>query len=283
MQCNVPTGVKWILAMVLACGFVSRTLYADLTVIQLANEGVILSDGESAQVMIDGLVDEPYSVYGGLPPEIAALYFQAAGPFSGIDLALASHQHHDHNQPASACKFLQKSTETLFVSSDQVVDLMREKCRDFVLTSPRIRIIDPQYGEPVVIEEEGVKVTVFLLSHGVGKYEKLKNFGQLVEIGGMRVLHVGDAEMDPEDFARAGVDKMDIDVALIPFWYFRPGPGTDDIVGKYLNAPYKIAVHIPPGEMLEVKEYLTAEFPRVLILENAIDQARFSPEAPPPP
>jgi L-ascorbate metabolism protein UlaG (beta-lactamase superfamily) len=283
MQCNVQTGVKWALVLWLFSGIFASSLQADVTVTQLANEGVILSDGKSSRIMIDGLVDEPFSVYGGLPEEIAALYFQAAGPFSGIDFAFASHQHHDHNQPASACKFLQKSTETVFISSDQVIDLMREKCRQFVLTSPRIRTINPQYDEPVVIEEGDVKVTVFLLSHGEGKYKKLKNFGHLVEIGGMRVLHVGDAIMAPEDFARAGVDKMDIDVALIPFTYFRPGPGTDDIVGKYLNAPYKIAVHIPPSEMEEVKEYLSVEFPRVLILENAIDEAQFSAEAPPPP
>jgi len=283
MQCNVQTGAKWAAAIILATAFITTSLPADLIVTQLANEGVILSDGGTTQVIVDGLVDEPFSVYGGLPDDIATLYFAAAGPFSGIDLALASHQHHDHNQPASACKFLQKSTGTVFISSDQVIDLMREKCRDFTLNSPRVRTIDPQYDAPVVIEEDGVTVTVFLLSHGVGKYASLKNFGHLVEIGGMRVLHIGDAEMDAEDFARAGVDKMDIDVALIPFWYFRPGPGTDDVVGNYLDAPYKIAVHIPPSEMAEVKEYLNAEFPRVLILENAIDQARFSSEAPPPP
>jgi len=42
-------------------------------------------------------------------------------------------------------------------------------------------------------------------------------------------------------------------------------------------------VHIPPSEMAEVKAYLQTDFPRVLILENALDQAKFSLTAPPPP
>ena len=48
--------------LVLASGL----LQADITVTQLANEGVIISNGET-RIMIDGMVVEPYSVYGGLP------------------------------------------------------------------------------------------------------------------------------------------------------------------------------------------------------------------------
>ncbi len=298
MPCSVLTGGKCramapglkapgvlaagLISLVMAVlGLSAGTLRADVIVTQLANEGVILSDGGSNRVMIDGLVVEPYSVYGGLPDEFASLYEQVAGPFAGVQLALASHQHHDHNQPYYACSFLQKSTTTQFASSAQVLDLMREKCRSFVLDSPRVRIIEPQYGIPEVITSGDVKVTAFVLSHGTGKYAALQNFGHLVEIGGMRVLHLGDAAMEFEDFITAGVDKMNIDVALIPFWYFQPGPG-GQLVKRFLDTPYKIAVHIPPGEMAEVKAYLNADFPRVLILENPLDQARFSLTPPAP-
>jgi len=233
-------------------------------------------------VMIDGMVVDNYSVYGGLPVELAGPFNQATGPFSGIKLALASHQHHDHNQPKYACNFVQASQQTILATSAQVLDLMRERCRKYVTTSPNIRIIDPQYDQPEVLESDGVKVTVFLLSHGKGKYAALQNFGHLVEIGGMRVLHVGDAAMDAADFARAGVDKMDIDIALVPFWYFQPGPG-GDLVRRFLDVSHKIAVHIPPGEMAEVKAYLQTDFPRVLILENPLDQAQFSVPVPPSP
>jgi L-ascorbate metabolism protein UlaG (beta-lactamase superfamily) len=252
----------------------SAPLEADITLTQLANEGVIISDGET-RILIDGMVVEPYSVYGGLPPEVSPLFEQVSGPFSGIDLVLASHRHHEHNQPRFACQFLQSSSATRFVSSPQVIGLMREKCRTFMTTSPRVNEINPQYGEPHVIQMEGARVTIFPLSHGVRKYARIQNYGHLIEMGGMTLLHIGDAAMDPQDFARAGLDKVEIDVALIPFWYFQPGPGSE-VMTRFLDAPNKIAVHIPPGEMDEIKGYMSEEFPQVIILQNTLDQARFS-------
>ena len=249
-------------------------LSAELTITQLANEGVMISDGES-RILIDAMVVEPYSVYGGLPENAASLFHQLSGPFSEIDLVLVSHRHHDHNQPAYACEFMQASQNALLVSSSQVIGLMREKCREFSVNSPRMRQIDPQYGEPYVLESESAKVSIFPLSHGTRSYALIENYGHLIEIGEFKVVHLGDAAMDATDFIRAGLDKVELDVALIPFWYFQPGPGSE-LVEKFLKAPRQIAVHIPPGEMLEVEEYMQETFPDVIILKNPLDTLRVS-------
>jgi L-ascorbate metabolism protein UlaG (beta-lactamase superfamily) len=256
---------------------VAVNVQADITITQLANEGVIISGGES-RVMIDGMVVDTYSVYGGLPEGASALFSEAAGPFSDIDLALVSHRHHEHNQPRHACQFMKKSESTILVTSSQVLGLMREKCRKLVTSSERIRLIDPQYDAPEIFEEGGAKVTVFPLSHGTRKYAKIQNYGQLVEIGGMTVLHIGDAAMTPKDFQAAGLGQIKIDVALIPFLYFRPGPAAA-LVQQYLNAPVKIAVHIPPSEMEEVKAYLAENFPAVSVLDHPLKQIEISSAA----
>jgi L-ascorbate metabolism protein UlaG (beta-lactamase superfamily) len=268
------------ISFLLFFGMVS-SLTADITLTQLANEGVMITDGQTL-ILIDGMVVEPYSVYGGLPPETIPLFEQVSGPFSGVDLVLASHRHHDHNQPQYACQFMQNSSGTKFVSSSQVIGLMREKCRTFMTTSPRVTEINPQYGEPHVFQLKTARVTVFPLSHGTRKYARIQNYGHLVEIGDMTVLHIGDAAMDPTDFARAGLDKMEIDVVLIPFWFFQPGPGSQ-VVTEFLDAPNKIAMHIPPGEMQEVTSYMSEDFPEVTILQTPLDQARFSATVQPPP
>jgi len=254
-------------------------LNADITVIQLANEGVILSDGET-RIMIDGMVVEPYSVYGGLDEAAAAKFSQATGAFAGIDLALSSHRHHDHNQPLFACQFLQASPKTQFISSPQVVGLMREKCRKPVTTSPRIREITPEYGQPVTLNQGEVTITVFPLSHGTRKFARIQNYGHLFELGGMKVLHIGDAAMDPTDFRKAGLDRVRLDVALIPYWYFQPGPGAE-VIDQFMNAPQKIAVHIPPGEMEEVRLHMREKYPRVKIMQGPLEEARFSSILPP--
>ena len=270
-------GVSKFIVLLLACG----GLNADITITQLANEGAIISDGET-RIMIDGMVVESYSVYGGLPPDAAALFGQVAGPYSDIDLALASHRHHDHNQPRFACAFMQNSPDTLFVSSSQVLGLMREKCRKLVTTDPRIREIDPQYDEPQVFEQGGASITVFPLSHGTRKYAKIQNYAHLIRVGGVAVLHIGDAAMSPADFQRAGLDQVKLDVVLIPFWYFQPGPGAE-LVKRYLDAPLKLAVHIPPGEMEEVRTYMAENFPRVTILDSPLQEISVSSAAPPSP
>jgi len=268
------------MALVLA-----RTAVADVTITRLANEGVVLDDG-TTRIMIDGLVVEPYALYGGLPPGLEQQFRNSQGVFADIDLALASHRHHDHNQPEFACLFLRHSTQTRFVSSGQVLDLMRERCRPFVTTSPQVQSIDPNYGIPAVMTTETAEVTVFLLSHGVGKYARLQNFGHVVNIGGMLMLHIGDAAMDPADFEVAAIDTLKLDVAFIPFWFFQPGPGFA-VVERFMDAPHKIAVHIPPNEMVEVTEYLAENFPDVQVLAEPGDSVVVSPfppaegEAPP--
>jgi L-ascorbate metabolism protein UlaG (beta-lactamase superfamily) len=247
---------------------------ADITITQLANEGVIISDGKT-RVMIDGMVVEPYSVYGGLPDDVAAMFRKTSGPFAGIDLALISHRDHEHNQPKYACEFAKNSPQTLFVSSSQVFDLMREKCRELVTNNPRFRVIDPQYGQPEIFEQGGARVTVFLLSHGTNRDARIQNHGHLVEMGGVTLLHIGDAAMDPADFQTAGFDQVKVDVALIPFRYFQPGPGAA-IVQQFLDARVQIAVHIPPGEMEEIKALLAESFPTVTILDAPLKEITIS-------
>ena len=254
-------------------------LCADVMITQLANEGVILFDGKT-RIMIDGMVVEPYSVYGGLDEAAAADFTRASGAFAGIELALSSHRHHDHNQPRFACKFLQASPQTEFVSSPQVMGLMREKCRQLVTTDPRLREITPQYGQPEVLQHGEVKITVFPLSHGTRKYAKIQNYGHLVEMGGLKILHIGDAAMDPTDFRKAGLDQVKLDVALIPFWYFQPGPGAE-VIDQYMDASLKVAVHIPPGEMEEVRIHMREFYPQVKIMQGPLEELRFSSIAQP--
>jgi L-ascorbate metabolism protein UlaG (beta-lactamase superfamily) len=207
-----------------------------------------------------------------LPADAAADYDHLAGVFSGIDLVLASHRHHDHNQPAFACEFMMESEESLLVTSSQVIGLMREKCRTFVTSSDRVSLVDPQPGQPVTIERGNARVTIFSLSHGKRKYAKIENYGHLVELGGVSVLHIGDAAMDPVDFESAGLGEVALDAAFIPIWFFQPGPG-EAVIKAFLDATVKVAVQVPPDEMAEARSFLDENFPGVELLEP-LDEIR---------
>lgn len=258
MRCTKAAVVKAVLLAGL-CG----PAVAEVTVTTLANQGMLVSDGDT-RVMVDGLVVEPYSIYGGLTPEAVGLFERLEGPFADVDLVLVSHRHHEHNQPAHACRFMQRSQARLATSA-QVIGLMREKCRAFITGSDRVRQIDPQPGRIVRLQAGGARVSVFPLSHGPRKYARIQNYGHLIELGGVRVLHVGDAAIDETGFEQSGVlDGPAPDVALIPFRFFEPGRGLD-IVRRYMDAPLKIAVHIPPDELGEVRDWLAEAHPGVRV------------------
>ena len=252
---------------------------ADVTVTTLANQGVVISDGVT-RVMIDGLVVDPYSIYAGLPASAAGLFERREGPFADVDLVLVSHRHHEHNQPAYACRFLQNSRAQI-VTSGQVIGLMREKCRTFMTTSERVREIDPQPGSAVDLQVGQAHITVFPLSHGKRKYARIQHFGHLVEMGGVTVLHVGDAAVDERDFEAAGLQDRSLDVALIPFRFFEPGRG-EAIVQRYMNARVKIAVHIPPDELEEVRAWLAETRPEVHVPAGPLEVFAVSADLPPP-
>ncbi|MEJ2401159.1 MAG: MBL fold metallo-hydrolase [Xanthomonadales bacterium] len=240
----------------------------DVTLTTLANQGVVISDG-ATRVMVDGLVVEPYALYGGLSEDGARLFRDLEGPFADIDLVLVSHRHHEHNQPAYACQFMQGSSGAQLVTSGQVIGLMREKCRAFMTGSPRVRAIDPQPGRAVRLTRGGARVTVFSLSHGKRKYARIQHFGHLVELGGVTLLHVGDAALDPAAFEGSVPEDVAVDVALIPYRFFEPGPGTA-IVRRFMDAPMKIAVHIPPDEREEIAAWLAETHPDVHVPEGPL-------------
>lgn len=268
------------LARALAALCLAGPAAAEVTVTSLANQGVLVSDGKT-RVMVDGLVVEPYALYAGLTPEAAGLFERMEGPFADVDLVLVSHRHHEHNQPAHACRFMERSANARLVTSRQVIDLMREKCRAFINGNPRVRMIDPQPGEAVRLTQGGARVTVFPLSHGTRKFARIQHFGHLVELNGVTVLHVGDAAVDESGFEAAGLHDRVIDVALVPFRYFEPGRG-QAIVRRYMDARVKIAVHIPPDELEEVRAWLAETWPGVHVPQGPLEVFEVSAGSTPP-
>lgn len=262
-----------------------------LHVTALANEGALLRAGDVA-VLIDAFLAEPYSVYGALPEQTLEALLAAAPPFDGVDLALVSHRHGDHLQPAPAARFLRASPGTWLASSPQVLELVREA--DAALApamaeraadatdgarptdaapwpdeaagrpTPQPRAVLPEPGQSVRLRRDGLSVDVLRLSHGTGRFAAIQNLGHVIELGGQRVLHVGDAAMDPRRFAPYALAERDLDVALLPFWYFLDEGGRQ-LVREHLRARHVIACHIPPADLADVRAALAESDPHVLV------------------
>ncbi len=183
-----------------------------VTLTFVGNEGFLIACGDT-KILVDGLVDE--GVF--LTPNERARLRGAVTPFDGIDLALATHAHYDHFDVPTAAEFLTSSPETVLISLDESIDRLRPR-PEFDALSARGIGIPFQAGSRSEFDVAGLRVTAFGITHGFGR----SNLAFLIEIGGMRILHLGDAAADltaEELVAQFAWPSLDIDVALVPYWW----------------------------------------------------------------
>lgn len=219
-------------------------LAAQAELVHLANEGFLLRS-EGRAVLIDAFLEEPYAGYASLEREALERLRAARPPFDRVDLALVSHVHRDHFQPELAAEFLAASPDTVLATTAQVLERLGGEGR--VLAAG-------EDGAPLRATLGGVEVECFRLSHGSGRHAGIENLGHLLEVGGVRFLHLGDAVPDPEAFARLELAGR-VDVALVPYWYLDGGAG-QRLIDEHVAPRHVVAMHVPPPEMADLRRKL---------------------------
>jgi len=234
----------------------------------LANDGFLISSGDHS-VVIDGFVPRPHDVYEALPPEVYERMSSGAPPFDGIVLGLVSHKHPDHFQPRAAERFLAGNERAGILSSPQVVRELRKNIQDKDLLGSAL-VVDAKPGESQVIMQQDMSVEMFRLKHGGEGNSRIVNYGHLITIGGMKLLHVGDVEVSDEAFAGQDLASRSIDVAFIPYWFFGSEEGIR-IVREKIAPAQVVACHIPPAERGQLIETMKDRLPHVRIFHEPMD------------
>lgn len=244
----------------------ARGAAVELELVYLANEGFLARVGDT-KVLIDAFVTEPYAGYAAVPEELFADMVAGKPPFDGIDLALASHFHRDHFQPEAAALFLEAHEETGFLSAPQVVDdLLRELGES--AAAERFEALLPDAKRTLDKREQGVGVELLRLPHSGGmRTASVQNLGHVIDLGGAKLLHVGDADAVPEELGPYELGKRALEVALVPYWWL--GDAESLARAKELTgAKHLVAIHVPPAELADVKQHLAALDPQVLLFEE---------------
>lgn len=236
----------------------------ELELTYLANEGFLVRAGET-KLLIDAFVPEPYGEYAGVPETLHADMLAGKPPFDGIDLALASHFHRDHFQAPSAAEFLSTRATTPFLSAPDVVDMLRaELSGDAALE--RVRELLPDAQKTLEFQEGGIEVELLRLPHGVTD-NGVQNLGHVIELGGVRLLHVGDSDVRAPDVAGYGLQSRAIDVAFLPYWWLLDAESVR-LSRERTGAKHIVAVHVPPRDVAELKTRLAALDPEILLFER---------------
>jgi len=249
----------------------------EVEITYLANEGFLLRSGK-LKVLIDAFVGEPYGGYESLPPDMLAKLTAAAPPFDGTSImVLTSHAHKDHFQPKLVEEFLLQSPGAAFVSSTQVVNTLAKNAENFKKIKPLCGAMPIKPGASQKIPRKEMTLEFLNLPHGGEQNAKITNYGHLMRIGDLRILHVGDADTVEENFAPYDLANRDLDIVFVPYWYFSTEEGVR-IIDEHFKANYLIACHFPMSEKRQLSEKLLEENPHVLVFDKAGDKKVFQGE-----
>ncbi len=236
----------------------------------LANSGFLIRSADGG-VLIDGMLARPYSSYSAVPAEVRQQMLSGESPFDDVRLALVSHAHGDHFQAPWASEYLAAREDLVLGASPRVLGTLANIEGSAESLEDRLTEFDVEVGETETFEAvDGIPVKAFRLRHSGRPGHDLENLGQVVELGGIRVLHVGDAEGSAGNYQPYDLANGKIDVALVPYWYFL-NPGQADFLAEHVNAGVYVAIHVPPKELTSVKALLEKTHPGVVVFEECLE------------
>ena len=248
----------------------------------LANDGFLLQSGKYS-ILIDAFVREPVGVFGALPEEVHKRLVNALPPFDGLTVVLTSHAHGDHLQVRSLEKYLSRNNMAQLKSSEQVLRAMHAGAKDFEAIGKRMTPVPLVKGTMKSLKEEGVSLHFFELAHFKAPLDdKEINLGHLIKLGGLKILHLGDAAPTAETFAAYDLPSFEVDVAIVPYWFFGTPEGVR-VLHERIRPRQVIVAHIPPANMDNLSGMLLEQFPDVVIFKEAMEKRRFLPPAAPAP
>lgn len=227
----------------------------------LANMGVLL-EGGGKRVVIDGFHRGGLAEYAAVPQEMLVPLEQARAPFATLDLVFTTHRHPDHFDAASVAARLGADSVVLYIAAQETVDTLHARTTLPPGFSRARGVVPPNHGEQR-LRVSGIDVSVLDLPHNPTSGRRVANVGLLLELDGVRVLHVGDADPTATNFDVHRLAARRVDVAIVPFWYLT---GTDDTVRRAIAARLWIATHIPPSDTAAVRRQVLDRWPGAIVL-----------------
>lgn len=250
--------------------FTSVRAQDGVTVTFVANEGVMLAGG-GKRVLIDALFSE-YKDFPIAADSTQERVAQARAPFDSIDLILVTHQHGDHFHPAPVVSHLAANPRATLVTSGQVIDSLRSRVSAGSGLSRRLAVRPTTGGTFRRETVNGVQVDFLGVPHGGGARSRgLEHLGFIVELGGRRVLHLGDTGTEEEVYSILRLDTARVDIALVPAWMVTE-PAGRRLIERWIRPKQVVAIHMGPGNS---ESSIQAVLPGAAALSRSLDVRRW--------
>lgn len=268
-----PSGLRLLAAVasliaVAPSSSIAREAEGRVTLYFLGNEGFALESRGKA-VLVDALQTLGARERGDLTQQAYEQMLARRPPFRAVALVLVSHGHADHFVPSVAAAFLAKHPETLLASTADVLKRLRAQPEASEI-EPRLREIHTRRGEVVSFSPADIKVEVMELAHLAPQMFPVRVVAHLIEFGGLRILHLGDGELNDEELASFHLASKPIDVAILPYWVFLH-EGAKESVARLLGARQIVAMRLPAGDIAAAQERIRKVFPNAIILTRPLE------------
>lgn len=249
---------------------------APLDVTYVANEGFLVR-AAGKTVLVDSLFDTGFDTY--LAPSQALLEQAtgARGPFADVDLLLVTHPHGDHFNARLVATHMRNNARCRLIAQPPAVDQLRKE-EGFPQIQDRIHEVKLDPGSREQVTVNGIAVDVLSLSHmpyyedGRNVHEGTTNLGFLVDLGGTRLLHLGDATLEHSAARLKAFPFEDKPVDLLFLEYFDRSPATQELIARKIKPSRIIAMHVPPAELEEESKKMRAVYPHAIVFRQSLEQ-----------
>jgi len=188
-------------------------------VVAIANEGFLIRSARRT-VLVDALfrATAPYPEFFSQGPseDLVRQMVMGEGVFSEVDLALVTHADGDHFHAGTAFEFLENHPETLLIGTVDVLAAL-SALEGFDAIADRVVAPVRVHGSCEWMEHRGLEINACFVWHS-GEREVANNI-YLVEMGGFRFLHEGDADRSPATFAGLDLPEEGLDLAFMHDWF----------------------------------------------------------------
>lgn len=229
----------------------------------IGNLGVLISH-QDKEVIIDGLLG---NVSGWIQPNAAELnkIINAQAPYDDIEVAGYTHGHGDHVSFSAVNNFLGNQPNTVFIGASQEgVGNISPQSR--VQRADMARFTNEQYNI------NGVPITVYHTRHFNqfgNDFSGVTNLSYLVELGGKKILHVGDFDYAQDNITALGLQAGEVDAIIMPAFNTLISTQNFNLIENMLAPTHIVAAHFQSGSVGPERTQVLNLVPNAVIFDNA--------------
>lgn len=211
----------------------------------IANEGVMVEAGDT-KILFDPLFQP------GLRPvmndDFAQKIIDGIAPYDGVDAVFISHAHRDHFHADYVIRLLAAQPELRLFVPTQVSAMLEVHPGWKLEFDERVESVDPAFGEAMRYQLGSMRIDAVRVPH-IGYPDRNAGLENLVFRVALtpkhRVMHLGDADGQPEHFAPHAelFAQARTGLAFVPYWMLIEDGGKE-VIANTLNAEKAIGIHV---------------------------------------